>query len=623
MKKFWGILFALLAISTAAYGQQDPAAVIRFGPTLPVSCQPAGPNIFFKTAATVGLYQCTSPNTWVLLDSGGAVGDVSGPASSTDNAVVRFDLATGKLLQNSTVIIGDTGNVTGLGTLNTHTLPGGTDTIALIAASQSLSNKTLAAPVITGTITFPDGVRQIFNPNGTNAGINVGANAGEPSAPVDGDLFIDTSAANALKARINGAWVSLGSGGGGTPTLITVANSTDTTAFIAFFDSATGDLGPKTNAGITFNGTTGVLTATGFSGPITGAVTGNASTATTLQTPRTIGGVSFNGSANITVASATGGFAVTGANLTLGTDLAMLIDEHATAPGTPSAGNVILYAKQDGLLYSKDDAGVETVLAGSGANTVTAAATFGTDNVVVRADGTSRGSQASLVTINDAGDIETPAGIATGVGGGVAGFWGSTEGTAPSLVANAWLWYSSTNAPDTGAAYVPPNTSGTGVMFVTNTGGVHNITHEGTTGTGSFVREGSPTLSGTMTASAITVNTGLSVAGGAITNNVVQNSQSAAYVLVLSDAGKHILHPTADNNARTYTIPANSSVAFPIGTCITFVNQINTITISITTDTLVFAGTGATGSRTLAANGIATAMKITNTIWIINGTGLT
>lgn len=41
------------------------------------------------------------------------------------------------------------------------------------------------------------------------------------------------------------------------------------------------------------------------------SVSGNAGTATALQTARTVGGVSFDGTANITVASATGGFAVT------------------------------------------------------------------------------------------------------------------------------------------------------------------------------------------------------------------------------------------------------------------------------------------------------------------------
>lgn len=107
--------------------------------------------------------------------------------------------------------------------------------------------------------------------------------------------------------------------------------------------------------------------------------------------------------------------------------------------------------------------------------------------------------------------------------------------------------------------------------------------------------------------------------------NIPQNSQSLDYTLVLGDQGKHILHPSADTTARTFTIPANASVAFPIGTSVTFVNQngAGSITIAITTDTMRLAGAGTTGSRTLAANGIATAVKVTSTEWIINGTGLT
>jgi hypothetical protein len=106
--------------------------------------------------------------------------------------------------------------------------------------------------------------------------------------------------------------------------------------------------------------------------------------------------------------------------------------------------------------------------------------------------------------------------------------------------------------------------------------------------------------------------------------NIPQNSQSAAYTLVLSDAGKHIFHPVADNNARTFTIPANSSVAYPIGTAITFINMaVANVTIAITSDTLVLSPAGTTGSRTLATNGSATAIKITSTSWLISGSGLT
>jgi len=115
----------------------------------------------------------------------------------------------------------------------------------------------------------------------------------------------------------------------------------------------------------------------------------------------------------------------------------------------------------------------------------------------------------------------------------------------------------------------------------------------------------------------------IAVEGVPIFSNIPQNSQSTAYTAVLADAQKHILHPTADNNARTFTIPANASVAYPIGTAITFVNQINTVTIAINSDTLTLAGAGTTGSRTLAASGVATALKIASTSWIISGTGLT
>ena len=116
----------------------------------------------------------------------------------------------------------------------------------------------------------------------------------------------------------------------------------------------------------------------------------------------------------------------------------------------------------------------------------------------------------------------------------------------------------------------------------------------------------------------------------AITGNLTleqlqQNIQSAAYTTVLADAGKQILHPSADTTARTFTIDSNANVAYPVGTAITFVNQVSAgvVTIAITTDTMRLAGAGTTGSRTLAANGIATALKITATEWIISGTGLT
>lgn len=57
-----------------------------------------------------------------------------------------------------------------------------------------------------------------------------------------------------------------------------------------------------------------------------------------------------------------------------------LIASEGAAPATPSAGTVVMYAKTDGLLYSKDDAGAETAL-GGGAGAV--ASVNGATGVVV------------------------------------------------------------------------------------------------------------------------------------------------------------------------------------------------------------------------------------------------
>lgn len=104
---------------------------------------------------------------------------------------------------------------------------------------------------------------------------------------------------------------------------------------------------------------------------------------------------------------------------------------------------------------------------------------------------------------------------------------------------------------------------------------------------------------------------------------VPQNSQSGNYTCVLTDNGKHILHPSGAGAGDTFTIPANASVAYPLGAVLTFVNRdSNAVSIAITTDTMYFAGTATTGTRTLAQNGVATAIKVESTVWIISGTGL-
>jgi hypothetical protein len=147
------------------------------------------------------------------------------------------------------------------------------------------------------------------------------------------------------------------------------------------------------------------------------------------------------------------------------------------------------------------------------------------------------------------------------------------------------------------------------------------------TGSGALVFATSPTLVTPVLGTPTSGNLSTCTADGTDAvgfRNIPQNSQSAAYTLVLADAGKHILHPSTDANARTFTIPANASVAYPLGTAVTFINMTSqVVTIAITTDTMYLSPAGTTGSRSLAQYGSATAIKLTSTTWLISGSGLT
>lgn len=224
-----------------------------------------------------------------------------------------------------------------------------------------------------------------------------------------------------------------------------------------------------------------------------------------------------------------------------------------------------------------------------------------------------------------------PGGVAYGVGGNTLGF--GTAGTAGQVLVSG-----GTSAPTWAAVPVVNLATGvTGTLPIANGG--TNSTATPTAGTVPYGTGTAIAYTAAGTAGQVLTSAGASVptwatptvyAGGDATNNIgylniPQNSQSAAYTLVLSDSGKSIYHPSADTTARIWTIPANASVAFPIGTAVTFINDTSAgvITIAITSDTLVLAGAGTTGSRTLAANGMATAIKMTSTRWMISGSGLT
>jgi hypothetical protein len=103
-----------------------------------------------------------------------------------------------------------------------------------------------------------------------------------------------------------------------------------------------------------------------------------------------------------------------------------------------------------------------------------------------------------------------------------------------------------------------------------------------------------------------------------------QVSTVTSYTTVLADAGKHIYH-NSTGTTSTFTIAANGSVAYPIGSALTFVNPPTggNLSIAINTDSMTLAGIGSTGTRVLISPGMATALKITSTSWLISGVNLT
>ncbi len=205
-------------------------------------------------------------------------GDVSGPVSSTNNAISIFDGTTGKLIQQSgsgaqPVVIDDNANMSGirsaqftvfntLPTASTEYIQVGSSTMQfnvqtafgygwsinagqvmlLDAAGLNLNNSDLRFAILENGVVINHAMtwnnfRQIFTPGASVSGINVGEQASDPTVPVDGDLYYQTGVG--FRARDAGAWITLGAGGG-TGDVVGPGSSTDDA--LVTFNGATGKL---------------------------------------------------------------------------------------------------------------------------------------------------------------------------------------------------------------------------------------------------------------------------------------------------------------------------------------------------------------------------------------------
>lgn len=157
-------------------------------------------------------------------------------------------------------------------------------------------------------------------------------------------------------------------------------------------------------------------------------------------------------------------------------------------------------------------------------------------------------------------------------------------------------------------------TAGTGITLAAGTVSVTSGTYATLTGTENLTNK-TLTTGNTIDAGTTISSTGTIAANSPGFRGLPQSTKTASYTLALTDAGTHVSITTGG-----IVIPANASVAFPIGTAISVYNDsAATQSISITTDTLRLSGTATTGTRTLAAYGVATLMKVKSTTWVAMG----
>ena len=128
---------------------------------------------------------------------------------------------------------------------------------AVNVQAASLTGTTMASGVVTSSLTTV----------GTLTGLTI-----------DGDVTFTGASSNGLWDKSADAFVANLTGTASVATSITVADeSSDTSCNVLFATAATGNLGAKSGTNLTFNSSSGALTATSFVGALTGDVTGNAS----------------------------------------------------------------------------------------------------------------------------------------------------------------------------------------------------------------------------------------------------------------------------------------------------------------------------------------------------------
>lgn len=130
---------------------EDISIIVEVGPQ-----GPAGTGI--AAGGTTGQVLAKASGTdydteWITVSGGSGSGDVVGPASATDNAIARFDTTTGKLIQDSSVTIDDSGNISTSGTVDGRDVSTDGSTLDTHVADTSNPHATTKAQVGLANVT--------------------------------------------------------------------------------------------------------------------------------------------------------------------------------------------------------------------------------------------------------------------------------------------------------------------------------------------------------------------------------------------------------------------------------------------------------------------------------------
>lgn len=162
------------------------------------------------------------------------------------------------------------------------------------------------------------------------------------------------------------------------------------------------------------------------------------------------------------------------------TSLSSLRLPHGTAPTSPVNGD--LWTTTAGLSARINGS---TLTFGSGTGNVTNSGTLTSTAIATGAGTTVIQTPSATTTLDSSGNMAVAGNLTvsgtSGIsvsGGSVAGAVTVTEGTAPSLTANAFKIYAPADVAAGGLAYITPAAAATGVMKATNSSGVMTITHD-------------------------------------------------------------------------------------------------------------------------------------------------